>query len=34
MMVPKRENSQQGGLLSGFYKKHGIVDGGCYNVQV
>ncbi|CAB4023685.1 Hypothetical predicted protein [Paramuricea clavata] len=34
MMVPVRENSQQGGLLAGFYRKHGIVNGGCYNVKV
>ena len=34
MAVPIRENSQQGGLLGGFYRSQGIQDGDCYNVKV
>ncbi|CAB4000889.1 Hypothetical predicted protein [Paramuricea clavata] len=34
MLVPAVENSQQGGLLGGFYRSQGIKDGDCYNVKV
>jgi hypothetical protein len=34
MLVPAVENSQQGGLLGGFYRSKGIKDGDCYNVKV
>ena len=34
LLVPIRENNKQGGLLSRFYKKYGIADGGCFNVRV
>lgn len=34
MLVPIKENSLQGGLLSAFYKKNNIGNGGCYNVKL
>ena len=33
-MVPASENSQQGGLLGSFYKKHNFGTGDCYDVVV
>ena len=33
-LVPRRENSRQGGLLRAFYQKYSIGNGDCFKVQL